>query len=196
VALQRNSKHFHEALVRLVGPMWGRPRIAALLQSYINEVQGVEDAAWSIIESRHVNSATGVHLDTLGKLVGVPRFTSDDDTYRNVVRAKIAANRSNGTTDALITVVRLAGDVTSPVLVSHPGPATVRVELSEEVDDAGFAALVFILPRARAAGVRLVLVRPPAGGGLLAASSVSGGGGDLASSISGGGDGAFSARTL
>jgi ABC-type transporter Mla MlaB component len=158
VALQRNNKHFHEALVRLVGPFWGRPRIAALLQSYIDQVQIVESVAWDVIDARHVDTATGVHLDTLGAIVGQPRFTSDDATYRNVIRAKIAANRSKGTTDSLINVVRLAGDVSSPVQVTHVGPAVVRITLTETVDAAGLAALAFILPKARAAGVRLALL--------------------------------------
>jgi hypothetical protein len=158
MALQRNDKHFYEALVRLVGPFWGRPRIAALLQSYIDPIQALENAAWEVIDARHVDTATGVHLDTLGAIVGQPRFTSDDDTYRNVIRAKIAANRSKGTTDSLIAVVRLAGDVSSPVQVTHVGPAVVRITLTETVDAAGLSALAFILPKARAAGVRLGLL--------------------------------------
>jgi hypothetical protein len=158
VALQRNTKHFFEALVKLVGPLWGRPRIAALLQSYINEVQEIEDAAWEVLEARHVDTATGVHLDTLGAIVGVPRFTSDDGIYRNVIRAKIAANRSTGTTDSLIAVVRLAGDVSSPVLVVHIGPATAYITITEELAAEGLAALRFLLPKARAAGVQLQLL--------------------------------------
>jgi hypothetical protein len=55
-------------------------------------------------------------------------------------------------------VVRLAGDVSSPVQVTHVGPAVVRITLTETVDAAGLAALAFILPKARAAGVRLALL--------------------------------------
>jgi hypothetical protein len=156
--LQRNTKHFFEAIVKLVPPLWGKPRVAALIQSYLDQIQELEDATWEVLDARHVNTATGVHLDTLGAIVGQPRFTSDDDVYRSVIRAKIAANRSKGTTDSLINVVRLAGDVASPVQVTHVGPAVVRITLAEPVDAAGLAALAFILPKARAAGVRLGLL--------------------------------------
>jgi hypothetical protein len=174
VTLQRNTKHFYEALVKLVPPLWGKPRVAALMASYLDEIQAIEDATWEVIDARHVNTATGVHLDTLGAIVGVPRFTSSDAIYRNVVRAKIAANRSTGTTDSLINVVRLAGDVASPVQVTHVGPAVVRITLTETVDAAGLAALAFILPKARAAGVRLGLLAAVDADAFILDNSVSG----------------------
>lgn len=82
------------------------PRFAALISSYIEEVQLVENVAWQVLESRMLELATGAQLDLLGKLVGQERVGDSDDEYRVYIRARIAVNMSDGTAD---DVMRVAG---------------------------------------------------------------------------------------
>jgi hypothetical protein len=157
VSLAQITRHFGEALVRLVPPYWGKPRIAALLQAYINQVQAIEDAAWQVANLWDIDTADTARLDVLGKIVGQARCWSDDEVYRRVIRARIRAQRSRGLTNDIIEVVRLivqSGDG-EYVRVYHYSPATMAVLPTTEVSDEDVEALAFLLPKARPAGVQM-----------------------------------------
>ena len=196
--LERIERHFGEAIVKLVPSFWGKPVIAAILQSYINRVQEFEDDCFEVMNAFDVRTCDATRLAVLGKVVGQPNLGWETETYRAVVRAKIATNRSHGRENDVVNVLRLI--LGSPegmtVDLQHLVPATVLVSPSEHVDETHMPAVAYLLPKARAAGVKLLFVNPPAGPGLTWASSVGGGGGDLASSVSGGGDELYSVRKL
>ena len=198
VTLERIERHFGEAIVKLVPSFWGKPVIAAILRSYINRVQEFEDDCFAVMNAFDIRTCDATRLAILGKVVGQPNLGWDTETYRAVVRAKIATNRSHGRENDLVNVLRLI--LGSPagltVDVRHSAPATVRVQPSEHVDATHMPAVAYLLPKARAAGVKMHFFNPPAGTGLTWASAVSGGGGEFASSVSGGGDDTFSARKL
>ncbi len=46
----------------------------------------------------------GVQLDRIGRLVGQSRGAATDDEYRPILRARIRANKSNGSPDSVINV--------------------------------------------------------------------------------------------
>lgn len=197
MALTPITRHFGEALVKLAPWAWGRPRIAALLQAYINPLQEIETRAWEVLESRDVNTADTARLDVLGKIVGQPRHWSDDEVYRRVIRARTRAQRSRGLTNDIIAVVRVAGSITTPVVVASFSPATATVTLNEPITAEVLTALQFLLPKARAVGVQMHLYRPITEDSLTFGSSVSPGiGGALGSSVSGSGDEAYSVYRL
>lgn len=196
MSLVYNGKHFAEGLVSLIPPFWGKPVIAAILLSYLKQVQRIEDDAWEVLNAFHIDTCDDARLAVLGRVVVQPNLGWSTEAYRNVIRAKIATNRSHGTEDDIVNVIRLAGNVEGAVEIFHFAPASMLIIIYEALDEDELTALTFLLPKARAAGVRMQLNTAPAGGGFTWASSVSGGGGDLASSVSGGGDGLFSARIL
>jgi hypothetical protein len=198
VTLERIERHFGEAIVKLVPSFWGKPVIAAILRSYVNRVQEFEDDCFEVMNAFDIRTCDATRLAILGKVVGQPNLGWDTETYRAVVRAKIASNRSHGRENDLVNVLRLI--LGSPegmtVSVQHYAPATVTVSPSVHVDAVHMPAVQYLMPKARAAGVKMHFLNPPAGGALTWASSVSGGGGDLASSVSGGGDDSFSTSKL
>lgn len=153
------NEHFHAALVKLAGPFWGKPRVAALLRAMIRRVQELEDATWEVLAAYNIDTADATRLDILGRVVGQPRFAFDDEEFRSVIRAKIAANKSRTLVDDIINVIHLATAGTQEVHVSHFSPATCVVELSAEITAAQHTALEYLLPKTRAAGVQLHLVR-------------------------------------
>lgn len=194
--LTQETAHFHQALLKLIGPFWGKPRIAALLRAMVQRVQEIEDTTWDIMARYTVDGADTARLDVIGRVVGQPRFWGDDDTYRWVIRAKIRANRSRGLVDDIIQVIQLATQVTTVTQVESYAPATMTVVLGEMIDTARQVALAFLLPKTRPAGVQLHLERPVSANRLTWASSRTGGGGTFASAVSGGGDDAYSVRRL
>jgi hypothetical protein len=162
VGMQPVTGHsiFYRGLVSLAPPFWSKPRIAAWWQSLANELAELETAAWQVIEARSLANADTERLDVLGRLLGQPRFSTDNEVYRAVLRAKIAANRSRGLEDDVRRVIRLGAQTTVPSTITHHNPATLKIILNQTITDAAFAALAFLLPRTRAAGVGLHILRP------------------------------------
>jgi hypothetical protein len=150
------TSHFHEALVKLIPPYWGKPRVAALLQAYVERVQELEDATWEVLERYTIEGADTARLDVLGRVVGQPRFWADDEIYRAVIRGKIRANRSRGLTEDIVEVIQAVTPTDQPVHVESVPIATAVVwaEAPIGADDI-IVALRFLLPKTRAAGVRL-----------------------------------------
>jgi hypothetical protein len=64
----------------------------------------VEQALIDAYYARRLESASGVRLDDLGKLVGQPRDGFGDTDYRRVIGARIAINRSTGVRSDLIRI--------------------------------------------------------------------------------------------
>jgi hypothetical protein len=155
MALSPITRHFGEGVVKLIPAFWGKPRIAALLQSFLIPVQELEDVMWQVLAAYKINTADTARLDVLGKIVGQPRFWSNDETYRAVIRAKIRTNRSRGLTTDIVEVVSLVTGTTDPVHVEHYVPATMAVWIETPLEDDIYEALAFFLPKARAAGVSL-----------------------------------------
>lgn len=153
--------HYHEGLRKFCPPFWGKPRIASLLLAMINRVQELEDSCWDVLERYTLEGADTARLNVLGKIVGQPRFTSNDELYRAVLRAKIRANLSRGLTDDIIEVVQLITNETAVVYVQHYTPATAFVWTLAEGAYAVRDAFRILMPKTRAAGVQLHMFFTP-----------------------------------
>ena len=84
-----------------------KPRIMSILRGEAAQYQAIEDAYWQILTEFGVDTAVGWALDVLGRIVGEPRQGALDNDYRLRVRARIRVNRSDGTIEDVIEVVRL-----------------------------------------------------------------------------------------
>lgn len=172
MSLEHIEDHFHQALIALVPPMWGKPRISALLRSYIRQVQILETSIFEVLGAYDVNTCDATRLAVLGRIVGASNLGWDLETYRAVVRARIATNRSHGREDDIINVLRLITGSTAPITITPLVPAAISVEMGEPVSAEHMIAVAFLLPKARAAGIRLNFIAPTEGG-LILDSSVS-----------------------
>lgn len=163
--MQHIPDFFKQSLVKLAGPFWGKPRLASLLFALIRQVQDLEDTIDAVGLAYQIDTADDARLAILGKVVGQSRLGAwDTETYRAVIRGRIRASRSHGRHDDIVEVILLVTQTTEPILVTHLVPATVLVELGEPVDAEHMIALAFLLPKTRAAGVRLNFVTPISGG--------------------------------
>lgn len=157
MTLVRETEHVSRGLSNLLEQYKGRPRMEAWIASFLEEVQELSDAAWSVLVSRAVTDATSAQLTTLGKLVGQERTDEDDDRYRVLVVARIRINRSNGHWRDVLAVYNLISAVRKRFF--RVGNANLFFEMLDE-PDIDPVLLVRMLRQAKAAGVGLALVAP------------------------------------
>src|SRR3569832_89859 len=108
--------HRDRMLASLLSQWRGKPRIEALIRALSVGVQFLEDMTFDLLVSRTIEGASGAQLDQWGQLVGQARLNMEDAEYKSVIRVKIIANSSEGTTDDLIQVLQLACE---PCTVKH-----------------------------------------------------------------------------
>lgn len=152
--IARVTDHVRAGLSLLLQQYTGLPRIEGWATSYLNRVQELEDAIWSVIVGRLIDDAVGVQLDVLGRLVGQRRNGVGDEPFRMRVRARIRANRSNGHPDDIIAVALLASGVSLDQLTyTDLYPASFRVELSSVTDATLATVLTELITLAKPVGV-------------------------------------------
>jgi hypothetical protein len=105
------TDHARQAQLRLLTQFYDSPKLNALLESIVIEVQLSEDVIFDVILLRLLDAAEGVNLDIIGRYVGRERLdVSDDDEYRDLLRVQIRANQSDcGAEDVIYVASELVG---------------------------------------------------------------------------------------
>lgn len=160
MTLTRIDTHVEDGIDLLIDQYRDKPRIEALLTSYLTPCQKLENTFWDILEKRALDVATDAQLDTLGRLVGQPRIGATDDDYRAFIRTRIRANRSRGKSVDVIEVAILAtGGDQRAIRYIEIYPATFIIDLVYYIDTLGISAqfLHDIIEAAKPAGVDFAL---------------------------------------
>lgn len=84
----------------------GLPNIDAVVQAIAKQAQDLEESGQLLLLLLSIDDCTGAQLRMLGQRVGQPYAGESDDIFRLYLRARIAANRSDGSPEALYTVFR------------------------------------------------------------------------------------------
>lgn len=134
-----------------------KPKISALLASWLSELQAAENALWQLYVERVVAVATGHALDVLGTIVGQPREGRVDDVYRVWIGARILVSRSSGKVKELIPIVKKLLD---GVRVKHEEyyPASFMLRVLTRIDPVTGDQIAKLLRLAKAAGVQMQFV--------------------------------------
>lgn len=143
--------------------------IGKVLLLLSEQIDDLNESFVAIENYRDLNQASGTTLDLIGKAIGQPRGKATDEVYRILLRARIARNASDGTTNKIINALALALNTDpSDIRISELTdggvyePATVGlVNLPiEALLGAGMTATQFgiLLQRVVAAGVRVASV--------------------------------------
>jgi hypothetical protein len=153
--------HTPLALSRLI-ERWkaeNNPQLAALLTSYTDEVQELENAIWDVMVGRLTDYASGVQLDALGRIVGQKRDSLGDAAYRAHIKARIRINQSFGQPRDIIAVIKLVDS--SPFhLVEYP-TASFAVWFDEPPATTAVGhELPSLIKQTRAAGVSGIVSFP------------------------------------
>ena len=162
-ALTYDTEHATRGVERLI-ERYRRPRTSALLESWLAEVQAVEDALWQLLVDRSLETAEGYQLDVLGRIVGEPRRGRDDATYRVWIEARNLVHRSSGTTTQMLAIVRKLLPTIGLELEEYY-PAAFVFRFGPGLDlDAGYQ-VAYMLRLAKPAGVLFEMTWPIDGSG-------------------------------
>ena len=155
MAMIFEPEHEDRAFEQLLGQFREQPNIRDLVRALCVGVQELEDVSYDYSVSTFLDLAKGYLLDRLGAFVGAQRLGATDDEFRRIIRARIAAQRSNGTIGEIGHVLALLTD--PEVLHYSPAyPAGYRfffVPSEGSLTDDEVRRAVRILELARPAGV-------------------------------------------
>jgi hypothetical protein len=135
--------------------------VRKFVTALLGPIDAIESALQQLLTLRRVDTATGVTLDAIGKLVGRARNgVADDEIYRRYVRAQIASNISDGLLEQLLTIAELVVyDVAAIFIVEHIGNGALTMHISNFVPSAEVVSTLYgLLAKSVAAGVRIILV--------------------------------------
>lgn len=150
-----STDHVLRALGRLI-QQYQQPDIEKWLTSYVEEIQELEDAIWTVITGVYLDNAEGVNLDMIGELVREQRRGREDATYRLGIRTRIRINRSHGRALDVLEVARqILGGAYPQLLIEEQQPATIIANFTQGVDFGTYSTLVTAMLETKAAGVKM-----------------------------------------
>jgi len=152
MTLTEKTTHVDEAVLLPVEQFRGKPKLAAFLTAFVNQLQELEAVFFDLMEDRWLDTAVGAQLDGLGEIVGVERLGLDDTDYRAAIRAKIRFNLSSGTIPDNTTILPLL--ISNSFEIVEWFPAAFDVVVSDAFTE---TASVIAKQLSKAAGVRAYL---------------------------------------
>lgn len=96
--------HVNEALARLITQYQDATHLRANVAALARQSQAEEDALQAFPSALSLDGAVGVQLDGIGRIVDFPRYGFDDETYRALLRLKVAVNMSEGDIETMINI--------------------------------------------------------------------------------------------
>lgn len=164
MAVTQITNHVEQAKARFTEQFKDKTKLLQFLEAMLADTQDLETAMYALLTLRQVDTAEGVQLDVLGRIVGQPRLGLSDDDYRPFIKTRIAVNQSDGLVSQLINIVQLAlsGQIadldTLTVKVEQQPPAAIEVIVQGTTLTEAFSDfLLGFLLDAKAAAARLIL---------------------------------------
>lgn len=145
-------------VARMLSRYRAKERTVALARQLADSVQEVETALWDLIDRTALDTADGVWLEGLGRIVGENREGSTDAEFRRFIRARIAANRSAGTVENILSVLYAWNGGTLAMTVVDLVPAGIELTFPSAFTADHLPRLIRLLESTRAAGVGTMLI--------------------------------------
>ena len=153
MSMKQKSNHVEEAQANLVSQFRDKAILEALVASYVEQVQQLENVFFELLEERSKDRSVGAQLDGIGSIVGEPRQSRTDDAYRLAIGARTILNLGNGTPEDIIRLIRaLVGDKVVKIIESSP--AHFDAFVSEPIFDVDAFRVSTFVQSAKPAGVR------------------------------------------
>lgn len=108
MAVPTLKNHEEQGETRLPYQWRDKPVMQGLVKSLMSTVQEVEDTLFELLNETSIYVAVGNQLDVIGLIVGLERGGMDDATYRAELLKRISVNRSDGTTEVIISLMESA----------------------------------------------------------------------------------------
>lgn len=147
--------HVNRATARLLEQYKTKPRIAALLEGFIVEIQQLDDVLNVLGTQRGIDVAVGAQLDGIGAIVGLPRPPGlPDADYLFLIKTKIVQNLNEGTAEEFIAAAKFfTGQDT--VFYTEVYPAAVDLLVYTPIDPVVAAGIKIRLEKFLPATVKL-----------------------------------------
>ncbi len=82
-------------------------RFQRLIQAFVTQFQEIDNVDQTLKSQRSIETSVGVQLDGLGQILGLSRLPDEsDDDYREKLKFQIFINKSNGTPEEVIAVLK------------------------------------------------------------------------------------------
>jgi hypothetical protein len=98
------TEHLDQAKAHLLEQFKASTNLRALLDTYVSQIQDIEDALYGLLLGRWLDNAEGVQLDGLGDIVGEARQGRTDTDYRLAIRVRIKINLCEGAPEQIIEI--------------------------------------------------------------------------------------------
>lgn len=153
MAFTEITTHVQDAIDRLIQQYKNSPRIQGILKALVEQIQELETVQTQLNEERAIDTAIGVQLDNLGKIIGLTRIGGEpDEAYRIRLQARIGLNVSQGEPERLISTFKLLVGADFVLLQELP-PADVAISsstdfASQDEVDAALAIIEAVSPAA------------------------------------------------
>jgi hypothetical protein len=127
MSLEQKTTHVADAQARLLEQFKNQPKILALVDSLTAPEVDAEAVLFAVRAARNIDTAVGVQLDRIGRIVGEERQGREDDVYRLYLKVRVALNRASGTGDEILNVMSLVlGDSLDALEFYYPASLVVE----------------------------------------------------------------------
>lgn len=126
------------------------------VKALARQFQDLEDAFQSVPSIVSIDDSIGAQLDNLGRLIGQPRTGLGDATYRQYLKARIIANKSNGTAENIYSVFRALFDSIG-FIIRNGGNKSFALQIIGTITPTQSAAARDFLIDSKEAGARAII---------------------------------------
>ena len=145
-----------DAIANLLQQFRDQSNIEGFVRTFSASAQELESTLHDVDTELRLTTATGQQLDELGEVVKLDRGDLDDIDYSARLRARIRANRSEGTPNDVLETLRLMV-VTNDLEYSESYPAACLIQIYDALAMA-ISVVAVEAGRTRPTGVNLQLI--------------------------------------
>lgn len=143
-----------QAIKLLLEQYKGQPFIEGMIRCFVDQIQELENAYCDMLAKRTIDGAEGDILDEMGTIVVQDRLGFLDDFYRNLLKAKVGENTSQGEIEKIIQITQILSDATL-IHLQEWFPAGIGLSLNTDIDSSLIDFFYQRLNRIEVATVRL-----------------------------------------
>jgi hypothetical protein len=109
-----------QAYENLTSPLTDKPKIKALLKTWTDMLQLIQDDLYLLMTETLYKNAEGVNLDRYGEILGISRSpTTGDELYKSQIVGEILKRSSDGSPDRIREIMEATSRLTNTKYFEH-----------------------------------------------------------------------------